>query len=190
MYQALLNDARFHQQLLDFDRDLATAAREAGCRKCCGALHSGRFDRKPRGGPAGLGDEYRQRFSFCCAVDGCRGRMTPSSLRFLGPKVYLATVVTLVTAMQQGVTPARAQRLSAELGIDRRTLGRWRKWWLETFAGSFRPVAMAAFMPALDLAGVPAVLLDRFVGDLAEKLICLLRFLGPLTGGAAARRAF
>ena len=49
---------------------------------------------------------------------------------------------------------------------------------------------MAAFMPALDLTGVPATLLDRFAGDLAEKLICLLRFLGPLTGGAAARRAF
>ena len=47
-----------------------------------------------------------------------------------------------------------------------------------------------AFMPPLDLAGVPAALLDRFAGDLAEKLICLLRFLGPLTGGAAARRAF
>jgi hypothetical protein len=116
--------------------------------------------------------------------------MTPSSLRFLGPRVYLATVVTLVTAMQQGVTPARVQRLSEELGIDRRTLGRWRKWWLETFAGPFRPVAMAAFMPALDLAGVPAALLDRFAGDLREKLICLLRFLGPLTGGASAVRAF
>jgi hypothetical protein len=190
LYQALLNDARFHQQLLQFDRALATAARDAGCGECRGALHSARFDRKPRGVPAGLGDEYRQRFSFCCAVDGCRTRATASSLRFLGPKVYLATVVTLVTAMQQGVTPARVQRLSAELGIDRRTLGRWRKWWLETFAGPFRPVAMAAFMPPLDLASVPTTLLDRYVGDLATKLICLLRFLDPLTGGAAAKRAF
>jgi hypothetical protein len=116
--------------------------------------------------------------------------MTPSSLRFLGPKVYLATVLTLVTAMQQGMTDGRVQRLSAELGIDRRTLGRWRKWWLETFAGSFRLVAMAAFMPPLDLSGVPATLLDRFVGEVREKLVLLLRFLGPLTGGASAVRAF
>jgi hypothetical protein len=115
--------------------------------------------------------------------------MTPSSLRFLGPKVYLATVVTLVTAMQQGVTAERMQRLSATMRIDRRTLGRWRKWWLETFAGPFRPIAMAAFMPPLDLAGVPAALLDRYAGNLAEQLIHLLRFLGPLTGGASARRA-
>ena len=120
-------------------------------------------------------------------MEGCRKRKTPSSLRFLGPKVYLATVVTLASAMQQGVTPARMQRLSAELGIDRRTLGRWRKWWLETFAGPFRPVAMAAFMPPLDLAGVPAMLLERFVGEVGEKLVSLLRFLGPLTGGAAVR---
>ena len=190
MYQAVLNDARFHEQLLVFDHDIAQAARKEGCPRCTGRLHSARFLRKPRRVPAGVSDDYDQRFSFCCAVDGCRGRMTPSSLRFLGPKVYLATAVTLVTAMQQGVTAARVQRLSADLGIDRRTLGRWRKWWLETFAGPFRPVAMAAIMPPLDLAGVPAALLDRYVGGVQEKLVSLLRFLGPLTGGAAARRAF
>ena len=49
---------------------------------------------------------------------------------------------------------------------------------------------MAAFMPPLDLAGVPARLLDRFVGEVREKLVSLLRFLGPLTGGASAVRAF
>jgi hypothetical protein len=190
LYQALLNDARFHQQLLHFDRDLAAAARDAGCAECRGALHSARYDRKPRGVPPGLGDEYRQRFSFCCAVDGCRTRATPPSLRFLGRKVWLATVVTLVTAMQQGVTAGRERHLSAELGIDRRTLARWRKWWLETFAGPFRPIAMATFMPPLELAGVPAALLDRYGGDAAAKLIRLLRLLAPLTGGAAALRAF
>jgi hypothetical protein len=30
---------------------------------------------------------YGQRFSFCCAVGGCRKRTTPPSLRFLGRKV-------------------------------------------------------------------------------------------------------
>jgi hypothetical protein len=33
-------------------------------------------------------------------------------------------------------------------------------------------------------------LLDRFAGDIAQKLTALLRFLGPLTGGASAVRAF
>src|SRR4249920_3425051 len=90
VYQALLADARFHEQLLVFDRDLAASARAARCRLCGGALHSGSYARKPRGGPAGLGQEYAERFSFCCAVDGCRKRTTPPSLRFLGRKVYLA----------------------------------------------------------------------------------------------------
>jgi hypothetical protein len=36
---------------------------------------------------------------------------------------------------------------------------------------------------------VPATLLDRYAGDLAAQLIHLLRFLGPLTGGASAMRA-
>ena len=116
MYQALLADARFHEQLLVFDRDLAAAARAARCRICGGALHSAPYDRKPRGGPAGLGQEYAERFSFCCAVDGCRKRATPPSLRFLGRKVYLATVVTLISAMLLGTTPFRLARLSAVPG--------------------------------------------------------------------------
>src|SRR5689334_17182449 len=96
LYQAILADAKFHEQLLAFDRDLSATARAAGCYRCGGALHSAQFARKPRGGPTGLSSDYDQRFSFCCAVDGCRKRTTPPSLRFLGRKVYLATVVTLI----------------------------------------------------------------------------------------------
>ena len=189
MYQALLTDARFHQQLLDFDRDLAATAREAGCDRCLGRLHAAPFLRKPRGVPRGVSEDYRQRFSFCCAEDGCRKRTTPASLRFLGRKVWLATVVTLTTAMQQGVTAKRERQLLVALGIDRRTLGRWRKWWLEAFSGPFRPRALAIFMPPLDLLGVPRTLLDRFAGELPQRLIHLLQFLAPLSGGAAAMHA-
>jgi hypothetical protein len=189
LYQAVLTDARFHQQLLAFDQDLSETTRAAGCRQCGGRLHSAWFRRKPRGVPPGLGEEYRQRFSFCCAVDGCRTRATPASLRFLGRKVWLGTVVTLVTAMQQGATGGRVRRLSRTLAIDRRTLNRWRRWWLATFAGPFRPHVQAAFMPPLELIGVPATLLARFRGDLATQLISALRFLRPLTGGHAAMLA-
>ena len=191
VYQAVLADAKFHEQLLAFDRDLAASARAARCRLCGGALHSGSYDRKPRGGPAGLGQEYAERFSFCCAVDGCRKRATPPSLRFLGRHVYLATVVTLISAMQLGITPSRLARLSVVPGLDRRTLARWRAWWRSTFTDSpFAPVAMAAVVPPIDIAALPVSLLDRFAGDVREQLIALLRFLGPLTGGASAMRAF
>ena len=134
---------------------------------------------------------YAERFSFCCAVDGCRKRTTPPSLRFLGRKVYLATVVTLISAMLLGTTPARLARLSTVPGIDRRTLTRWRAWWRSTFTDSrFAPIAKAAFMPPLEIAGLPVSLLDRFAGGIEQQLTGLLRFLGPLTGGASAMRAF
>jgi hypothetical protein len=74
--------------------------RRAGCALCCGVLHSARYWRKPRGRACDVGPEHDRRFSFCCAVDGCRSRATPPSLRFLGRKVYLATIVVLVSMMQ------------------------------------------------------------------------------------------
>ena len=142
MYQAVLADAKFHEQLLVFDRDLAASARAARCWLCGGALHSASYDRKPRGCPGGLGQEYAERFSFCCAVDGCRKRTTPPSLRFLGRRVYLATVVTLISALMLGTTPSRLARLSVVPGLDRRTLARWRAWWRSTFTdGPFAAVA-------------------------------------------------
>jgi hypothetical protein len=97
----------------------------------------------------------------------------------------------LISAMLHGTTPARLARLSAVPGIDRRTIARWRAWWRSTFTDSpFAPIAAAALMPPVDIAGLPVSLLDRFAGDLERKLTGLLRFLGPLTGGASAMRAF
>lgn len=190
MYQALLADARFHRLLLAIDDDIAAGCRAAGCGRCGGVLHSARFRRKPRGCPAGLDEAYDQRFSFCCAVPDCRKRATPPSLRFLGRKVYLATVVTLVSAMQHGVTAARLRRLSEVLGIDRRTVARWRQWWLAAFvAGPFWRIAAAAFMPPVDTRALPASLLERFSGAAEARLLALLHFLAPLTGGAARRSA-
>jgi hypothetical protein len=103
LYRELLADARFHELLFAFDRDLAAAARLAGCARCGGVVHSARFRRKPRGAPAGLGAGFDQRLSFCCAADLCRKRATPPSFRFLGRKVFLGAVVVLVSAMRQGV---------------------------------------------------------------------------------------
>jgi hypothetical protein len=46
-------------------------------------------------------------------------------------------------------------------------------------------------VPPIDVAALPVSLLDRFVGDVRERLIGLLRFLRPLSGGASwAQRAF
>jgi len=185
VYQALLADVRFHQLLLKFDHDMADTARSQGC-ACGGVLHSARYRRKPRGLPAGLDKKvYCWRFSFCCAVDGCRHRDTPPSLRFLGRRVYLATMVVLISAMRHGATAPRVARLSQLIGVSRRTVAHWREWWRTTFAQSrFWQAARAAFMPPVDQDRLPASLLERFAGGGAEQLLALLRFLAPITGGA------
>ena len=134
LYRDLLADATFHQLLLACDADLADAARAGRC----GALHSACYPRKPRGRPCRLGPEHDRRFSFCCAVDGCRSRATPPSLHFLGRKVYLAAIVVLVAILRHGVTTSRMERLWQAVGVDRRIVERWRRWWRE---GLVRPNA-------------------------------------------------
>ena len=190
MYATLLADARVHELLLTIDRDLADSCRSEGCRACGGRLHSARYPRKPRGRPktlAGrLGPEHDQRFSFCCAVDGCRGRETPASLRFLGRRVYVAAIVVLIAILQNGATDARMARLSEVVSVDRRTIARWRHWWRDSFTATpFWRIARVRFMPPVDHDALPTALIERFAGDGAEPLIALLRFLGPVTGGVA-----
>jgi len=189
LYRDLLADATFHQLLLACDADLADAARAGRCVLCGGALHSACYPRKPRGRLCRLGPEHDRRFSFCCAVDGCRSRATPPSLRFLGRKVYLAAIVVLVAILRHGVTTARIDRLSQAVGVDRRTVERWRAWWRERFpATPFWKVARATFMPPIDHEHLPASLLDRLAGDGADRLVALLRFIGPVTGGRGHAR--
>jgi hypothetical protein len=114
----LLGDGTFYHALARIDDELAEATRCAGCRKCEGRVHSARYPRKPRGGPADLPPGYDRRASFCCAVDGCRARATPPSVRFLGRRVYLGAVVVLASAMQQGVNAFRARRLKELFGAS------------------------------------------------------------------------
>ena len=189
MYRELLADATFHNLLLACDRDLADTARAGRCSLCGGVLHSATYPRKPRGRPVKLGPEHDRRFSFCCAVDGCRSRATPPSLRFLGPKVYLATIVVLVSIVRHGASPKRVQRMNEAVGVDRRTVERWRRWWRDKFTATpFWQIARAAFMPPVEHDRLPASLLDRFGDDSAEAIAALLRFPAPITGGRSHAR--
>jgi hypothetical protein len=189
LYRDLLADATFHELLLAYDRDLADTARRAGCARCSGVVHSAPYWRKPRGRPCRLGSEHDRRFSFCCAVDGCRSRATPPSLRFLGPKVYIAAIVVLIAILRHGATAPRMRELTEVIGVDRRTVERWRTWWRDSFTATpFWQVARAAFMPPVDQGRLPAALIERFAGDDADRLVALLRFMGPLTGGRMQAR--
>lgn len=177
-----MNDASLYEKLERIDGELAQAAREAGC-ECGGRLDSARYPRKPRGGPADLGPGYDWRWSFCCACEGCRRRVTPPSVRYLGRRVYLGCVVVLVTAMEHGITLRRLARLSSHLGVGLRTLRRWREWWRTTFrASAFWRHARARLVPPVDEGELPYSLLLRFgKAESASAVIALLSFLCPLT---------
>ena len=129
--------------------------------------------------------QHDKRFSFFCAVEGCRGRETPPSLRFLGRRVYVGAIVVLMAILRDGVTVPRMGRLSEVVSVDRRTLTRWRGWWRDTFTATpFWRIARAQLMPPVQPDHLPASLLQRFAGENAEPLVALLRFIGPITGGS------
>lgn len=158
----LFGTEEFYQMLEHVDAELAEETRRGRCSRCGGVLHSARYPRKPRGGPAELPVGYQGRASFCCAVDGCRRRATPPSVRFLGRRVYLGAVVVLASVLQHGVSALRARRLKELFGVSRQTLVRWRRWWLERFPASRFWHALREHMtPAIDERALPRSLLER-----------------------------
>jgi len=190
MCPSWLGDTRLYALMLEYDGDLAAAARDGGC-ACGGVLHSARYVRKPRGAVGvALPDGYDRRASFCCAEEGCRRRTTPPSLRFLGRKVYLGAVVTLVTAMKHGVTARRAAELRRAIGVSRRTLLRWRAWWTAAFVATpFWRTARAWLSPPVSVGELPASLLERFEGaGTIEGLLRMLDFIKPVTTASGGER--
>lgn len=181
MYAELLGDARLYEVLQHIDEDLAEQARRAGCR-CGGRLHGARYRRKSRGGPQGLSARYEQRLSFCCAMEGCRKRTTPPSVRFLGRKVYLGAVVVLVSALRQGANPTRVSVLHDLFGVGERTLRRWRQWWQQVFAeGTFWRGARGRLLPVVAAEKLPRGLVERFAGAAMDRCCGVLRFVAPIT---------
>ena len=191
MYIGLLTDARLHRRLQQMDADFADSVQAVGCPEpdCGGALHSARYRRKPRGMPAHLGCEDCWRQSFCCDQEGCRHRTTPASVCFLGPKVYLAGIVTVVTAMRCGLTPARMQRLKELIGVSRQTVLRWQRWWQRVLPETrlWRGVSGTLQSPVA-AEELPLSLLEQFCGPVEQRLFGLLRLLAPLTAGKRGAR--
>lgn len=183
--QCYLADQQLHHLLEKVDIELAEKVRLSGCLHCSGKLHRAKYKRKPRGGPKKEAGEEVYRNSFCCDQDGCRKRHTPPSVRFLGRRVYYSIVVVLVSAVHHGLKPERVRVLRESLGIDRRTLERWRAWWLETFVrGSFWKIARAGFMPLVCEKNLPLSLCQKFGLERRDRLLDLLKFLCPVTTGS------
>ncbi len=164
MYRSMFGNSKLFGVLFRVDEDLAAVTRREGCRQCGGVLHRAAYERKPRGGPAELGERGAVRFSFCCATDGCRRRATPPSVRFLGRRVFLGFVVLLGPVLAGSVRGAERRDLQALMGVSRRTLRRWARWWRETFPSTSQWAAAGArFATAVSLDLMPGSLLEAFV---------------------------
>jgi hypothetical protein len=95
----------------------------------------------------------------------------------------------VVSIMQHGISERRMRRLTQAISVDRRTVARWRVWRREVFTATpFWRIARGAFVPPVDENRLPAALIDRFAGGAAERLIALLRFLSPISGGQVQAR--
>ena len=186
MHMNLLRNPVFFSFLFQLDRNLAEEARHKGCPVCGGPLHWANYERSPRGGVVGDNQEHTVRLSLCCGREGCRKRLTPPSVRFLGRKVYAGAVVVLVSAMSQGITPTRAEKIYQLFGVSSQTLLRWRKWWLNDFANSrFWKGNKGLLNSPLYPVEMPLSLLARFIGTLPDRLVALLRFLSPISSASA-----
>ena len=173
----LLRDPAFCKLLEKVDSDLTAKVQSQGCPYCSGVMHRGDYHRKPRGGP-----DWDMRYSLCCSRDGCRRRVTPPSVRFLGRKVYVSVLVVLFSAMMYGLQKKRVKRLQDELNIDRRTLEHWRTWWRERFVHSaFWKAKRSLFRRPVDPETMPLGLTEAFAAQDIQGLLKLLIFLSPIT---------
>lgn len=189
--------------LQEADARIAAAVAACRCPYCEGPLHVANYERKPRGGFfAKAGEEFSLRHSLCCGRRGCRRRVLPPSLRFLGRKVYLELAVLWAAVLMQAAEAARAA--ARQTRVSARTLARWRlwwrsdvprsSWWAELRARLAPPAPDEADLPRSLLAhlsqsasGVPLVWLTaKCLAPATTRLASTARFLGEVGGVPAA----
>ncbi|MBE7450069.1 MAG: hypothetical protein HS111_26240 [Kofleriaceae bacterium] len=176
MSHDLIFDRKFFAELDDEDARVAAAARAGGCPACAGRLDQANFPRKPRGGVTAVaGEAVCRRRSLCCARAGCRKRLTPPSLVFLGRRVYLA--ITVVTAAWRSATLAVAP--------PRRTVRRWLVWFATRVPASrwFPPVRARLSPPFEAGEPLPGALVERLLPgrSVVGALVATLRLMAPLS---------
>jgi hypothetical protein len=102
-------------------------------------------------------------------------------VRFLGRRVYVGLVLTLVS--QRNPTPRTMHPVLQALSISRRTLERWRQWWRADFRSTpLWQLGRARFVPPVVESELPESLRHRFeIADDANHFTQLLWFLSPLS---------
>lgn len=187
MCQSLFLNASFWFNLSQLDRSIADQVQSQGCPHCTGKLHVANYPRKPRGERrAVLSPDYTRRLSFCCSV--CRKRTTPPSVRFLGRKVYLGSIITVLSAAVDAVGQEQRDALLEALEVPTQTLYRWRCWWTRQVSHTATWRALSGwFSPPIPALRLPGELLIRLQGStLGVRLQQLLVLIQGLTTGSCS----
>jgi hypothetical protein len=114
----------------------------ASCKNCgCCTFHRADYPRKPRGFPNEIEKQipsifFCSRISYRCS--NCRKRITPQSVRYLGRKIYISTLILLaVRLIEQGSGTEGFVKISKEIRVllkdfvPAKTVRRWLIWWQE-----------------------------------------------------------
>lgn len=137
MLSELLQKASLFSLLHRIDLDLAKQIQVKGCPFCGSSLHQANYERKPRGGPADIPDEFLIRQSLCCADPECRRRTKPPSSLFMGRRVYWGCVILVVMTLRQGrLRGASIAKMERMFLISRQTIKRWIVWFRDEFPQS------------------------------------------------------
>jgi hypothetical protein len=182
MLSKLVEKVSLFRILHRIDTDLCKRHRQKGCPHCGGPLHQSNYERKPRGGPDTIPDEYLIRQSLCCGRPGCRRRTLPSSCLFMGRRVYWGCVILVVMALKQNRPQcASARRIQEMFKISRETLKRWIAYFRDEFPVSSKWQRLRGRLAAsVDNNQLPAGLINYFVQFFQSPLQALiecLRFL-------------
>ena len=140
-----------------------------------GPLDVANYPRKPRGEHRdALSSQYSVRLSFCCA--NSRRRITPLSMRFLGRKVYVGGIISLISAGAIAMNDEHCSRLIEALNLLKQTLYRWHLWWTKQLPASAYWCALSGgFSPPIPPARLPGQLLVHLHGsDPGTRMVRLL----------------
>lgn len=141
MYHTALLAVSFWEALFFLDVKISDEFMKTACCERCGCRFFSASDyvRKPRGFPeeinASIIDKcFGSRFSFRCG--GCRKRITPPSVRFLGRKIYIAPAIIWASRLIEqgnvasGIATALDQiRNELQDFLPAKTARRWMNWW-------------------------------------------------------------
>lgn len=182
MLSELHQKASLFSLLHRIDLDLAEQIRINGCPFCSSALHRANYERKPRGGPADIPEEYLIRQSLCCGDPDCRRRTQPPSSLFMGRRVYWGCVILVVMTLRQGrLCGASIAKMERLFSISRQTIKRWIAWFRDEFPQSAQWHRLRGRVICIvSNDELPAALVSHFMDHFPTSelaLVACLRFL-------------